>query len=188
MAIDRDTELKNGLIRLYPPNLKDAPGLYAAVRESINSLKPWMSWCHDNYAIEETIQWIEHLPNAWENDLEYQFVITEAGTGTILGGCGLNRIDRAYQMANLGYWVISSHRGEGFAGQAARLVAQFAMEHLGLVRVEIVVAVGNQASLRVAEKLTATREGVLRNRILIRGTPHDAVMHSLIPQDFTQDK
>ena len=84
--------------------------------------------------------------------------------------------------------MISSHRGEGFAGQAARLVAQFAMEHLGLVRVEIVVAVGNQASLRVAEKLTATREGVLRNRILIRGTPHDAVMHSLIPQDFTQDK
>lgn len=184
MTITRDIELNNGSIRLSPPRLGDAPAIYEAVRESIKDIKPWMSWCHDEYAIEETLRWIESLPSGWENDSQYQFLITEIEKGTVLGGCGLNHINRVYQMANLGYWVRSSRRGEGFAGQAARLVAGFALEQLGLSRVEIVIAVGNQASLRVAEKLDATQEGVLRNRILIRGKAHDAVMHSLIPEDF----
>jgi len=184
MVIRRDIELNNGLIRLYPPKLGDAAGLFEAVRESIDDLKPWMGWCHDDYAVEETLRWIEDLPSAWENNAEYQFVITETDKGTILGGCGLDHLNRVSQMANLGYWVRSSHRGEGLASQAASLAARFAIEQLGLARVEIVVAVGNHASLRVAEKLAATREGVLRNRLLIRAKAHDAVMHSLIPQDF----
>jgi RimJ/RimL family protein N-acetyltransferase len=45
------------------------------------------------------------------------------------------------------------------------------------------MATANAASQRVAEKLGATREGVLRNRILIHDQVHDAVMFSLIPSD-----
>jgi len=46
------------------------------------------------------------------------------------------------------------------------------------------VATGNTRSLRVAEKAGAQREGFLRNRLLIQDKAHDAVMHSLIPQDL----
>jgi len=52
------------------------------------------------------------------------------------------------------------------------------------VRVEIVVAVENRASLRVAEKVGATREGVLRNRMPVRDEICHAVMHSLVPEDL----
>jgi RimJ/RimL family protein N-acetyltransferase len=84
----------------------------------------------------------------------------------------------------LGYWVRSRRRGQGIAARAARLVARFGFERLGLLRAEIVVAVGNTASLRAAEKSGAQREGVLRNRITVRDKIYDAVMYSLIPQDF----
>jgi RimJ/RimL family protein N-acetyltransferase len=53
-----------------------------------------------------------------------------------------------------------------------------------LLRAEIVVAVGNTASLRAAEKSGARREGVLRNRITVGEKIFDAVMFSLTPQDF----
>jgi RimJ/RimL family protein N-acetyltransferase len=57
-------------------------------------------------------------------------------------------------------------------------------ERLHGLRAEIVVAVGNAASLRAAEKSCATREGVLRNRITVGVKVYDAVMFSLVPQDF----
>jgi RimJ/RimL family protein N-acetyltransferase len=68
--------------------------------------------------------------------------------------------------------------------RAARLAARFAIERLDMVRVEVVVATGNEASLRVAEKLGAKREGVLRNRITVGTRIHDAVMFSVVPEDL----
>ena len=49
----------------------------------------------------------------------------------------------------------------------------------GLIRLEIVVAVGNLASHRVAEKVGAVSEGTLRRRILLHGAARDATMFSL---------
>lgn len=63
-------------------------------------------------------------------------------------------------------------------------MAQFAFEELKYSRLEIVVATGNMSSLRVAEKAGARREGVLRNRLILHGKLHDAVMHSLVPEDL----
>jgi RimJ/RimL family protein N-acetyltransferase len=64
------------------------------------------------------------------------------------------------------------------------MLVHLAFEQLGLVRVEIVVAVGNEASQRVAQKVGALREGILRNRIVLGDKIYDAVMYSLIPEDL----
>jgi RimJ/RimL family protein N-acetyltransferase len=87
-------------------------------------------------------------------------------------------------MANLGYWVRTSRTGEGIATKAAKSALRYGFEKLGLHRIEIVVADDNKPSLRIAEKLGAVREGLLRNRLLIQGTSYDAYMHSLIPEDI----
>jgi RimJ/RimL family protein N-acetyltransferase len=89
-----------------------------------------------------------------------------------------------HQFGNLGYWVRTSAAGRGVASKASRLVARFGFEELGLHRIEILAAVSNVASQRVAEKIGAAREGVLRKRLLIRGEPQDAVMFSLVPEDL----
>src|SRR5262245_32789118 len=101
-----------------------------------------------------------------------------------VGGAGLKCIHRVHQFANLGYWVRTSATGRGLATRATRLAARFGFEQLGLHRIEIVVAVDNLASQRVAERAGAVREGVARKRLLIRGESHDAVMYSLVAQDM----
>ncbi|HEY5313603.1 MAG TPA: GNAT family protein, partial [Pirellulales bacterium] len=65
---------------------------------------------------------------------------------------------------------------------------RFALETLAMQRVEIVAAVENLASQRVAAKLGAVREGLLRNRLRIRDMPHDAYGFSLIPGDVANWK
>jgi RimJ/RimL family protein N-acetyltransferase len=103
------------------------------------------------------------------------------GPAEQIGGCGINDIGEDKSRANLGYWVRSDRTGQGIAPAAAKLLAKWGFEALGLKRIEIVVAVENARSLRAAEKTGAKREGVLRNRLLIGNKPHDAVMHSLVP-------
>jgi len=92
-----------------------------------------------------------------------------------------------HQVANLGYWVRTSAAGRGVATRATRLASRFAFEQLGLNRIEIVAAVGNIPSQRVAEKACARREGVLRNRLLINGESLDAVLFSLVPKDVLSE-
>jgi RimJ/RimL family protein N-acetyltransferase len=62
---------------------------------------------------------------------------------------------------------------------AARLVAEYAFRETDLIRLEIVCAVANTRSQRVAEKVGAVREGMLRSRRLSSG-PSDAAMYSLV--------
>jgi RimJ/RimL family protein N-acetyltransferase len=85
-----------------------------------------------------------------------------------------------HRFANLGYWVRTSATRQGVATEAVRQVAEFAFGNTDLVRLEIVCAVGNDASQRVAERAGAAREGALRHRLLLHGQPVDAVMYSLV--------
>ena len=63
-------------------------------------------------------------------------------------------------------------------------MAEFGHKHLELNRIEIVVAKSNLASIRVAEKVGAKKEGELRRRICVRDKIYDAFLFSLIPDDL----
>ena len=135
---------------------------------------------------------LEHMIKAfialWEQDNTYMFYVLDGANNQIVGIAALNQIYRMHQIGNLAYMVRTSRAGEGIATEAARLVAQYGFEKLGLQRIEIVVHPDNTPSLKVAEKLGATREVLLRNRLRLHGVPCDAYMHSLIPADFGINK
>lgn len=160
--------------------------LVEAVRESLPELHPWMDWATPSYGEATAQNWLEHCQLAWEHSSAFQFAITDAASGQYIGGCGIDGINEKYRFCNLGYWVRTSRNGEGIASRAARLAAQFAFQTAGLVRAEIVIASGNLASQRVAQKAGAHYEGILKNRMVVRTDVFDAVMYSLSPDDFRQ--
>ncbi|RPI91467.1 MAG: N-acetyltransferase [Chloroflexi bacterium] len=169
-------------ILLRPFRFSDSTGLYRAVHESLDELQPWMSWATDRYTEMTAREYITIARARWEEHTFYAFAITRGEE--IVGACTLSSIHSIYRFCNLGYWVRTSCRGQGLAGRAAQLSARFAFENLGLIRVEIVIAVGNQASLRVAEKIGAHDEGILLNRMVVGKSIYDAHMYSLLPSDF----
>jgi ribosomal-protein-serine acetyltransferase len=169
------------LRRFYP---RDVDALYAAARESLDELIPWMTWAHPTYSRDEVAEYVRTVGESWDAGRYYAFAITDARTGTMLGAASLSHIHPVYHFCNLGYWIRSSRRGNGLASRAVRLAAKFGFEQLGLIRAEVLVAVGNAASLKVAEKSGAQREGILRDRIMVREQIHDAVMFSFIRTDF----
>src|SRR5437870_7480425 len=179
-----NVELSDETISIRTYREGDADVLYEAVRESIAEVSPWLAWCHEDYSIEESREFVSSRGKSAADCEWYSFGVFEKDSGRFLGGVGLNFINRVHLMANLGYWVRTSSAGRGVATSAARLAARFGFEELGLHRIEVVAAVENIASQRVAEKAGALREGLLRKRLLISGESQDAVMFSLLPGDM----
>jgi ribosomal-protein-serine acetyltransferase len=170
------------VLRRFHP--RDVDALYAAASESLDDLIPWMTWAHPAYSRGDVKDYIRIVGESWDAGRYYALAITDARDGTMLGAASLSHIHPVYNFCNLGYWIRSSHRGNGLASRAARLTAKFGFEQLGLIRVEVVVAAGNEASFKVAEKSGAHREGILRDRVTVREQIHDAVMFSFIRSDF----
>ena len=164
-------------IRAYEPG--DAPALWEAARESTGEVHRWLPWCHPQYSLAEAEEWIASRAPLAAEAREHTFAIVDSD-GRLLGGCGLNQLNRLHRFGNLGYWVRTSATRRGVATEAVRHVADFAFVQTDLVRLEIVCAVGHHASQRVAERAGAVREGVLRQRLLLHGQSVDAVMYSLV--------
>lgn len=89
------------------------------------------------------------------------------------------------RFANLGYWVRTSRTQQGIATAVVPMIVKFGFDNLNLHRMEIVVAVANLPSQRVAEKAGAFREGLLRQRLFVHGQISDAFIFSFMPADFT---
>src|SRR5262245_50286924 len=106
------------VVTLRPFLLEDAAQLCQAVQESLADLKPWMSWAHDGYSLEEAERFISITRARWEERNLFAFAITDAKTDEILGGCSLSHIHPIYHLCNLGYWVRTSRHGAGIAGRA----------------------------------------------------------------------
>lgn len=162
--------------------------LFSAARESIAELCEWMVWCNREYSLKDSLAFVSSCDAKWEAGTQYNFVVYDLRDGTFLGSIGLSGINPVHRFANLGYWVRRCRTRRGVASTAVRLAARFAFEELGLNRIELIIATENQASIRVAEKAGAHREGILRARVVLGGKPCDAVSYSLLAADWETKK
>jgi RimJ/RimL family protein N-acetyltransferase len=177
-------ELTDGRVCLRPWQERDAGALVEAVRESAETVGRWLPWCHADYGMDDAVSWIAHCRTAWRSGELHAFAVFEAASGQLLGGVGLSQHNLLHRSANLGYWVRQSRQGQRWAGVAARLLARFGFEQLGLIRIEIVTLPGNHASQRTAEQVGARFEALARQRLWMDGQAWDARVYGLIPTDL----
>jgi RimJ/RimL family protein N-acetyltransferase len=177
------TEIAMDDLHLRAYRRADAAALYAAVRESVDSVGRWLPWCHAGYDEAEALAWIDHCIDGWQRGEHFAFAIFDAATAELLGAVGLNQRNRQHNNMNLGFWIRQSRQREGIATRAARAIVAFGFRDVALVRIEIIAQPDNRASRRVAETLGARFEGFARNRLMFRGEPAEAAVYALIPGD-----
>ena len=177
-------ELADGQLVLRPWQDRDAAALFDAARESIARVGRWLPWCHADYSRNDAAEWIAYCQAGWLSGEHFAFPVSDATTGELLGGVGLNQRNRMHRSANMGYWVRQSRQGHGVAAAASRLVARFGFQWLNLVRIEIVILPDNWPSLRTAEKIGARFEGIASQRLCMREQPEDAAIYGLVPADL----
>jgi RimJ/RimL family protein N-acetyltransferase len=137
------------------------------------------------YLDGEARMWVEQASSFWRAGTSAPFAVTDAETGTVLGGVGFGWVGDEH-VGEVGYWLRSAVRGRGLTGRAVVLVSRWSFEELGCERLQLRADSDNVASQRVAEKAGFTREGVLRS---VHFNPRqerrvDFVMFSLLPSEI----
>lgn len=100
------------------------------------------------------------------NDLEGNgtgiwWAICSPDNNIFYGACGLNGLDKDHKKAEIGYWLLKEHWGNGYISEAVPFIVKYGFEQLGLHRIEAIVETENSASKKLMDRLGFEHEGTL---------------------------
>jgi RimJ/RimL family protein N-acetyltransferase len=173
-----EVALSDGVVLLRPWRETDVPQLVEACRDP--EIPRWTA-VQDPYTEADARAWVRGELAAGEPPGDrVSFAVADVEDDTrLLAAMSIQRIFRG-RTGEIGYWTAPWARGRGVMTRAVRLLATWAFAEFDLRRIEIIVAVQNTGSNRVAEKAGFTNEGVLRQYRENKGIWRDHYMWSAL--------
>ncbi len=177
-----DAPLTDGVVTLRPWQSGDEDSLVRAL-DGDPEITIWLELIPQPYREPEARMWVAQSSAMWREGAASPFAVL--AEGEVVGGCGINWIDREHAVGDIGYWLRGDARGSGYVTRAVRLAARWAFD-CGCERLQLRADSENEDSLRVAERAGFTREGVQRSaRYNPRlGRRMNFVVFSLLPGEL----
>ncbi len=161
---------------------EDAPALFAAVNASRAHLSQWLDWVSHTTKAEHSLRYIQDaLHNTKTQQALYLGIFYD---GEIIGGVDMHQWNHQVKKAQIGYWVTKGYEGKGVISASLQHFTQFLFEKVGLNKIEIHFSVANTRSAKVAEKLGAKIEGVIRQSVMRNGVPEDVVIAGILRSEW----
>jgi ribosomal-protein-alanine N-acetyltransferase len=121
--------------------------------------------------------------NYWSRLFEYRssfyWAIAKKDTNQIIGTCGFNYWNKTHKRAEISYDLDYNHWGKGIMTKAVKAISDFAFDSMGVIRIQATVALDNQPSIRVLEKVSYIRECKMSKYGILQGQPKDFYLYSL---------
>jgi RimJ/RimL family protein N-acetyltransferase len=127
-------------------------------------------------------EWLERYEEGRRDGTREGFAIVD-DDGTFLGLALAFAIDREGRELELGYTVAPAARGRGVATEALRLLTEWAVRELDVVRIQLQISADNPSSKRVAERAGYVYEGTLRSVHFKQGIRQDMEVWSRVAGD-----
>ncbi len=151
---------------LRPMRVADAFDMYEyAHREDVTEYLLWSP----HTSIAHTRDYLAYIESRYAICDFYDWAVTLSDTGKMIGTVGFTRLDLAHDLGEIGYVLNPEYHGKGIAAEAAGRVMEFGFSELSLHRIEAKFMKGNDASLRVMEKLGMVFEGYHTDSMLVKG-------------------
>lgn len=176
-----DPQLADAEVLLRPWTLGDVPAVTAACQDP--EISRWTAVPREYTELDAT-EFIATRETDRAAGREVSFAVVDH-EDELLGAIGLSNFDWHDRKGEIGYWMAREARRRGAGTRALRLLSRWAIEGLGLERVELMANPANEASQRLAARAGFTREGTLRRYRIRHGVREDLVMFSLLPEDLS---
>jgi RimJ/RimL family protein N-acetyltransferase len=150
-------EIAAGPYQLCVPD----PALDAAAVAQAHADPEIALWNPGPTDLDGATDWVARRAD-WSDGMHASWLVKSAAGGTVLGSVSVHQVDGVNLLAEVGYWVAPQARGQGVGTAALSAATRFAFGALGLNRLEILHAVENVGSHRLAERVGYRQEGVHR--------------------------
>ena len=142
-------------------------------------------WSHSPWTERaQAIAYIERMNGGRQHVEYYPWAIATLEDDVFIGTMSLFEIQREHARAMVGYSLLPSQQGKGYATEALRATLHIAFEAFGFQRIEIDIDPANTTSRRLVERCGAKLEGQFRRRWMVHGEWADSVMYGLLREDF----
>jgi RimJ/RimL family protein N-acetyltransferase len=118
-------------------------------------------------------------PGEW-----FQFAVTRASTGELIGDCGSKTEAGDHRLADIGYTIAPGHQGNGYGTDTVRTLLRYLFEARGKHRVTASCDPRNVPSIRLLERLGMRREGHLRESIWYAGEWADDLLFAMLEREW----
>ena len=122
--------------------------------------------------------WIAGRSERWADGRAASWAVEEEGV--VVGSVSLREVNQVDRWATASYWTLPAARGRGVAPRALGLAAAYAVEGLGLHRVQLQHVLENTASCRVATKAGFALEGTQLGSCLLADGFADEHLHARV--------
>lgn len=112
---------------------------------------------------EETEGQMEWYESLWLHKTGLWWAVCGRETGEFLGACGFNYYKAELKQAEVGYWLLPEHWGNGYAIEALKAAMDFVVSHTDVLRIEAFVEKGNGSSGKLLKKFGFVRERIMKN-------------------------
>ena len=103
------------------------------------------------------------------------------------GEVNLNSVQRgALMTGTIGYWIDQAQAGQSYVAEGVVVMCRYAIEDLGLHRIEICIVPRNSNSRRVMEKLEIRDEGTALRFLEINGIWEDHVRYAITAEEWNE--
>lgn len=176
----RNVVVEDGLV-LRVLMSADAEGLFALVDDNREHLRKWLPWVDETTHRAVSRRFIEQLSAAFDNRQSLHYGIF--AQDRLVGMVGFHAFDWSNKLTSLGYWLSAAACGQGIMRKSVSVCVGEAFR-LGINRISIRCAVGNERSRRIPQALGFKAEGVQREAELVNGRYVDLEVFSLLRSEW----
>ncbi|MCC6500393.1 MAG: GNAT family N-acetyltransferase [Anaerolineales bacterium] len=175
-------ETKRLVVRCYNPS--DAQALADSVSESVEHLKPWMPWAHDEpQRMEAREERLRNVRGKFDLGQDYGYGIFNREETRLFGSTGLHTRLGDNEL-EIGYWIHKDFVNQGLVTESTAALIKVAFEIIHVHRIEIHCDPRNLASASIPRKLGFTHEGTLRAKTPFRDEWRDTMIWGLLESEY----
>ncbi|SDY74576.1 Protein N-acetyltransferase, RimJ/RimL family [Lysobacter sp. yr284] len=181
-ALDGFPVLQGSRVRLRGPREDDAAALFALFGDA----RVTRFWSRPPMQdIAEARELIEQIHAGRQARTLLNWAIADE-TDALIGTCTLFRFDAAHRRAEIGYALHSDHWGRGLAREATALALDWAVDTVGLHRIDAGIDPDNQASRALLHRHGFLTEGRQRESFFVGERVTDSELLGLLASDWRQ--
>lgn len=165
-------------IKLCCVRSSDAETIYAAIERNRDYLSRWLPFVK-NLTLDGESDFISSILNAPVEIRSHLFVIKVENK--FAGLIGFSNSDYINRKVEIGYWLLPEYQHKGIMTRCVRVVVNWAVNMLGIKRIAICCADGNNESNAIPKRLGFRFEGIQRcGELLSSGEYADINVYSFI--------